>query len=461
MATDSLFREASDSYYQVAGTELSMNYYSLFEGWIKASSPEEESDLSEERTSLELLCGGKKFFLELSEIVKTVFESNDELKDSNALLDKAMDLRERLKTRTLTIASYTDLFRLYEYILKRIKPYDAGRLEDINNDACARDILSGIFASEDNTIINENIKYAVSQLPLRMTKAKFYDILDNTFQRYIGSGRSSLDRLVYMIRSSAGILSVSTKDASDPDIDILKDNAKYFSEIDFSELSPEAFDEATDRLKEVVKLLIDTTDLFQSMAEVINLVCVCIINYNRVSEFSRNEIKTLYPVFEEASNGILSNKRDEMSNEVFKCFMSIEGKLEKRAEKLERIESKISSKSGYSDEEEAYYDSLMLCSKLMSASLFVDLDEADEEPLTDETYEAKSFKCITDEFDLAFKISSKNMKRAMMAATLAELPVFFNSRTEVMNYVRDSIDGCRDLYEKLVGVRLVLDALKD
>jgi len=38
---------------------------------------------------------------------------------------------------------------------------------------------------------------------------------------------------------------------------------------------------------------------------------------------------------------------------------------------------------------------------------------------------------------------------------LKELPVFFNNHTEVMNYVRSALDGCRDEKEKKISVELL------
>ena len=50
---------------------------------------------------------------------------------------------------------------------------------------------------------------------------------------------------------------------------------------------------------------------------------------------------------------------------------------------------------------------------------------------------------------------SRVQNRAVMAAVLRELPVFFNNHTEVMNYVRNALDGCRDEKEKKISVDLL------
>ena len=99
------------------------------------------------------------------------------------------------------------------------------------------------------------------------------------------------------------------------------------------------------------------------------------------------------------------------------------------------------------------------CEKLMSPSVFADLKDEASHELAEVEVQGR-FEEIKSELSEAFGSDMKLMQRARMAAILSQLPVFFNSRTDVMNYVRDSLDGCRDTYEKMVAVKLILDTAK-
>ena len=55
----------------------------------------------------------------------------------------------------------------------------------------------------------------------------------------------------------------------------------------------------------------------------------------------------------------------------------------------------------------------------------------------------------------------KLVRRAMMASVLKELPVFFVSHTEVMNYVRFTLDNCKDNAEKTASLRLFRQVYED
>ena len=72
----------------------------------------------------------------------------------------------------------------------------------------------------------------------------------------------------------------------------------------------------------------------------------------------------------------------------------------------------------------------------------------------------KAYTELCEKLKESFDNGDRSRNRAVMAAVLKELPVFFNSRTEVMNYVRESLSGCRDIYEKSIAVSRLMAKLK-
>ena len=55
---------------------------------------------------------------------------------------------------------------------------------------------------------------------------------------------------------------------------------------------------------------------------------------------------------------------------------------------------------------------------------------------------------------------SKSYNRSIMASVLKELPVFFNSHTEVMNYVLQSLHNCSNEGEKRGAVAMLKNLLR-
>ena len=95
--------------------------------------------------------------------------------------------------------------------------------------------------------------------------------------------------------------------------------------------------------------------------------------------------------------------------------------------------------------------------RLMSSSIYADLDIPDEKEAEEKDVDSE-FKKLADKLSESFKNGDRVLNRARMAAVLGVLPVFFNSKTEVMNYVRESLKGCNSNHEKNIAVSNILSS---
>lgn len=443
-----LEEDVPDCYFSMAVIQASINHYLLYEAW--AGEPETD-DVRSHR--LEELPAAKSIVDRLNVFMDEAYR--DDLGDTKAMKESVLELREEVKQIAMAVATYTDCFRLYEYLLNRVKPETEPEYKAFNNDAVARDVLSAIFKSGDNAVINDNIKTCVSNLPLRMTKNKFFDIIEGVFNRYIDTDSSSLDREIYMLRSSAGIY--ERKSEHFPE---LEDRLNKFTEFDYSNMSEETYRKATELLGDTVSVLTDISELLQVSEQVINLLVVMLAMYPRVSADFRKDIVGLRVLTDEALNGFKENIKYPMSPEALGCFEAMEGKFEPLVEKLSRIQAKVATayKGNLELEAPEILSELDLCERLMSGSVFADLaDEESHELKADEVRDR--FVAFKDELSNVLGLDDRGMQRSRMSAVLGQLPVFFDSRTEVMNYVREALDGCRDVYEKMVSTRLILDSI--
>ena len=96
---------------------------------------------------------------------------------------------------------------------------------------------------------------------------------------------------------------------------------------------------------------------------------------------------------------------------------------------------------------------LLTVQRLNSSSAYAALTETKAEEK--EGYLKQVKEAFLVDIREALESGSRLRNRAVMAAVLRELPVFFNNHTEVMNYVRNSLDGCRDEKEKKISVDLL------
>jgi hypothetical protein len=99
------------------------------------------------------------------------------------------------------------------------------------------------------------------------------------------------------------------------------------------------------------------------------------------------------------------------------------------------------------------YQRLLTVQRLNSSSAYAAL----EEPVAEEKegYLKQVKEAFLTDIRETLEQGSRIRNRAVMAAVLRELPVFFNNHTEVMNYVRSALDGCRDEKEKKISLELL------
>ena len=158
--------------------ELSMFLESKAEGRIKTDETVKELE--------------EIFFTAMKEALLDGYEPEQNKKAVEALIS----LRENISERMEVLTAYTDLFILYEYILNRLEPKFEPQTEDaeeMDNDAVAWEILQWSFSDEEHSLINERIKEMLSCLPVRMTKGKINELIENAFALYKDADRQSID----------------------------------------------------------------------------------------------------------------------------------------------------------------------------------------------------------------------------------------------------------------------------
>ena len=390
-------------YFELAFTELAMDYYSL-----KERDKELEGEKGFERSN------DIRFRLET--LIKGCFEDFEGL---SSLGSRAEELRAELKNKVEILVRKIDRLELEHYVEIRKEVPDE-KPEYADDDDAARAVLRSIFGVNDNALINERIRMAVYELPVRMTKVRFYDILKNSLKIYIGMSSDVLARMMYMLYSTSG----------------LKGDEEFAGE---------------DITKADVSLLQEEYDYLNDLASICNYICVL----GRVSDNIRNEgrkkVEDLLKLIE-ASSGL-----DEKSNadEAEKILSRLEGILEELSERRLVLEAKLESylESGSRPDEEAV--KLESMRRLMSSSVYAEL-EADSFGNADEKEVDSAFERFSEELDKAFKTGNRALNRARQAAVLSTLPVFFNSKADVMNYVRESLSACSNVHEKNTAVSKIL-----
>ncbi len=439
---DKLITQSCEKYLMIGGMHLCAYYYMLAEcdndtGFYRIERLDENNR-------------------KLSGILQDVFSGYKDMKD---LKDRTVALRKDVKESMYDIVAYVDKAHLLEYVLLRAKPSDKGSPKDVNDDAVARDLLSGIFKSGSNAVINDNIRKVISQLPVRMTKDKYFDLMKNELKSYVGQPRNSLDRVMYMIRSSSdmGDYPKNVIEEFDEDYRKLLEYARPGITFDEKEY-------ACAEIEDLLDYMGDYRDGVELQMKTIDYLLVYLMNYDDVSSQSIDSVIDLKDIIDAADDIFRYGAPEQMSETLVKRFDSLAQRAETEYAELERIlielnhehdketEPALSLQHRFSTD--FYLSRFMLCDKLLSGSAFAELDferDPDRTPVTVEELDVRFNEFCVD-FNRVTAGALKSMTRARMASTFTCIPPFFNNRTEVMNYVLDSLKGCRDLHEKTAAI---------
>lgn len=360
------------------------------------------------------------------------------------------ELREKVISRMDILTAYTDLFILYEYIMNRLEAVFeiAEEPSAMDNDAVAKEILQWIFAEEEPALVNEHIKEMVSCLPVRMTKGKFLELVENAFSIYEESDNQSVDMFDYMLRSASGLYTPKGMAKSYAKLDKVK---KLFESKSLAELCKEEYEERKIVLKEGTDYIRNATECLGAVQAIANALMTVLLTKQYFTLDAEKAAKRPQEITEQ----LLSDAAVDTEA----LFAGIETEMETVSEEIMGLEASLLFVKDNMEKQigelmlSVVYQRLLTVQRLNSSSAYASLiEEAVEEK---EGYVKQVKEAFLVDIKEALEGGSRIRNRAVMAAVLRELPVFFNNHTEVMNYVRNALDGCRDEKEKKISVELL------
>lgn len=359
-------------------------------------------------------------------------------------------LREKVISKMDILTAYTDLFILYEYVMNRLETEfeELEKPEAMDNDEVAKEILRWIFSEEEPALVNQHIKEMLSCLPVRMTKSKFLELVENSFSIYEESDAQSIKMFDYMLRSASGLYAPKGMAKCYVKLDKIK---KLFESKNFAELTKEEYDERKSALKEGTDYIQNATECLGSIQAIANALLTVLLTKQYFTMQAEQESERPKQMTEIMLSGKTVDAEamfagTEMAmEEVSEVIMSLEPVLLHVKEQYEKQVQELMLS--------VVYQRILMVQRLNSGSVFASLQE--DEPAEEE----RSLKRVKEDFlaDIkgAVETESRLRNRAVMAAVLRELPVFFNNHTEVMNYIRNSLDGCRNELEKKISLELL------
>lgn len=449
-----LFNQLADHYNINASVRLAMHYFAFYEAYC-----DDENTWSKE---------AGKVTDQLNQIIKeNILESQSGIGREEAI--RAIDaIRKDIMARMEALTAFTDIFQTYEYVLNRLEYRFKEEATTFDEKEFSKEILQYIFDTEDNLIINEKIKDIIGQLPIRITKQKYFELLKGSILAYIGADSSSLKSYLYMLKTSAMLYREADMEILYPD---LWEKKEFLSHLEYKDITKEGFDKALSTLQAATITLEIETTVYFSLQEIVNEVyslLLCSPYAGMVSMETNPAEKAAIDILKEINQLFIGREKLEISTDVLDKFADVEGIQEELSYEISTMEDSLFE---IDLNHKALASSLMLdqvlqvlfrTKDLQSNSLFIDLDtNKTDAAIVDEAKAEKEVKALEEELVALFNDHDRVISRAVMANTLNKMPVFFIDHKEVMDYVIYSLERCTDIYEKAACYEIINEIMSE
>ena len=393
--------------------------------------------------------------------------STDDQADIKAKQDnveRLRDIRDELTRQMRVLTAYTDAMQIYEYVLNRVEYGITGEKYDVDTDSLADRLFRYLFSENDKMVINSKISMVTAQLPIRMTKSRFFDYLNDTLNIYNGSDISSFDDFCEMIRSSALLELPDGYGKLYPEVFKM---VEQLEKIDYKKLDEVTYKAVMEQFGFTTTHLTDIVSNHLLAMEIVNaLLCILLaLPYQRSEAVSVDTCIRMISYLHDAyiSEGVIPDEVDE-------CLENIEGVQEMLTEDIMQFESVLPDILEESKDEISWimadkiFGNLSVIAKLMSDSLFIDIDDktdVDSDKVTDSVYIEKKRDEMVTLFTDFFSCHTKEVNRAVMALVFSNMPVLFNSVTETKEYIEHSLDKCGNESELMACAKILDEMMAD
>lgn len=439
-------------YNKRAAVEFAMDYYT-FQGMM-ADNMGKEDYLTE-------LTG------QFDDIIKTYVVEvcvNEKREEGIKKIDA---LRNQVYKVVEVLAAYADIFSRYEYVTNRCEYLFREPVADktYTDEDFTREIMQYIFSEEENAVINSKICEIIAELPLRLTKNKFFELLSDGLSVYSGTDKETIDDFIYVLQSS----SMLTIPEGLEKYAVLREIYDYVKDLNYAEITEEQFHNAEDRLRYAADYIEQETNILMMLQGLINKAYVMIIAAPYV-ERSQGETDCAMKIIEEVEKNFFNSEYLTLEDDITDKFVFLEGVPEDLQNIIQSVEYVLDTvknnhlgivKNIMADN---IYQGLFVCENLLTDSLFIDLSDTltifDEKKEKEESFDITEYlnskrEELMEELMTFFKNNQKQVNRSVMALIISRLPVFFNNITEVQDYVYNSLSNCTNKAEKQASIEII------
>lgn len=374
---------------------------------------------------------------------------------------EAETFRSRFISKTEELLDIAGSLAVYGSVLKRMSrrfmPEEASSESDEN---IVNQIMRYIISESEPAQRNERIRTVLSELPLRMTRAKFFSLVCQALSVYEGTDKYSLEQMIKHLKREALLPGSSQIRAHYPGLSQILEKLE---QTDYIHMDAETFLPLWTETESIGNYLINQITDSQDQMNVINDFCVlCFTHRDLLMDSGEKEmihqlITMLWKNMEEGNYSVNQRK-------LYQLLHSLEGRQEMYYEQLARYD--LPDNDGFDGEEELSEEKerLRKVSLLLSSSDFMSLEREKKPEGTDILLSRKAVEELCQPFldalEADWKGKPKCVIRVIMAKLLGELPMFFTTSDDLREFITGCFDSCTDIAEKEECIQAIKEEME-
>ncbi|MCR5737578.1 MAG: hypothetical protein K6G64_08005 [Eubacterium sp.] len=425
---------------EYAMIRLAMNYYTYY------TMVEEDNGL---------VIDYHKELSTLHQVIEKIFGKNEEVSGED--ISKVEDIRKNVINNVQDLTCYVDMFNVYEHALNRVEYRfkDEEIPADYTDEALTKKLMQFILEDEDRMAVNQKISQVIGQLPLRLTKNKFYEMLAQGMSIYQEGTKKSLDDFLYMIKTTSMLEKTDSMQENYPHLEEVFD---AFKEVEFKTISSEQYEDMRYNIEKSSEYIEDTMNGYLMLQEIIN--DLLLVLYTKDSEEENATTAVCEDIIKNTNLLFLQKFPEKSAEEIMDLFVQLEGCQEELYPKLTSFDITDEIQKSYQEKIaelglSEVYEQVYKLPKLNSDSMFIELDAEDDTEAVSESYVMEQQEALIQAYGELFQNNEKMINRAVMSMALSELPVFFNNISELQDYIYNNLSICTDKAEKLACIEIL------
>ena len=362
--------------------------------------------------------------------------------------EEALSLRKESTQIMELLSAYTDRFTVYEYVLNRLEyRFSGASLEaGYSDEDMTQEILQKLSSETDQTVRQSMLVSIIEQLPMRMTRKRFFQVLAEGMDAYKGSDKEAVDGQLFMLRTAAMLEEPAEFKQSFPAFYEVVEQAPL------STVSEAEWNKLHDMLADAMEELNSQMDRMLLLQELINDLCVVTMTdgctWTEQHKTCSSIISfTLTPGTDEAALNAMLTALEGIQEQYSMTFQ----------EKSTLVDELMQSSKEQLSEQGMIetFSKLEVLSKLLSSSRFADIEQKQESETVEASYIEEQTAALISELETFLKSSSKPLARAVMAKLVTMVPLFIRDYNQLEEYIQNSLSSCSDVAEKLACIEII------